>query len=255
MTVCLRSELLSRHGFRHGFSLRAGGVSQGAFESMNLGRGLGDAPDHVAENHRRLASIIGYAPERLYEVTQVHGAHVEHVAIQVSASEFLSREADALLLSEPDYAVGVRTADCVAVLLADPQSGQVAAAHAGWRGVVQQVVPRAVAALCASACADPARLLAAVLPHIGESAFEVGPDVAAQIAASVPSGASPIVPGPKPRVSLQRCIEGQLRAAGLRAERIDVVPGCTYSDPARFFSFRRDGAQTGRHLAVILAGC
>jgi copper oxidase (laccase) domain-containing protein len=131
----------------------------------------------------------------------------------------------------------------------------VAAVHAGWRGTVQHVVTRAVELLCARSGATPARLLAAVFPHIGVEAFEVGPEVAAQIEASAPGAGAVVVLRQRPHADLRRALLWQLEAAGLRSGRVDSVPGCTYADKARFFSYRRDGARAGRHLAVIVAGC
>jgi YfiH family protein len=132
----------------------------------------------------------------------------------------------------------------------------VAAVHAGWRGTAAQIAPRAVAALCAQAGATPGRLLAALFPHIGSEAFEVGDEVAEQVTASVPGAEGVVLRGAgKPHVDLSCALHAQLRAAGLAAPAIERVPGCTFSDRERFFSYRRDGAASGRHLAVILPRC
>jgi polyphenol oxidase len=145
--------------------------------------------------------------------------------------------------------IGIRVADCAAVLIADPASGAVAAAHAGWRGVVARAVPNVIEAL-----GGPSQLLAAVFPCVGLDAFEVGEEVAQQIAR---------VAGPevvrrssaKPHVDLQRAVYSQLTASGLPAAHVELVIGCTVSEPTAFFSYRRDGGVTGRHLAVILPRC
>jgi YfiH family protein len=254
VSLYLTSRLLADAGFRHGFSLRSGGVSAAPLDSLNLARNLGDDPAAVAENHRRLAQAIGYAPERLFEVSQVHGCAVEQVLARDQPSDLRCREADALLARGPDQAVGVRVADCVPILLAHPRSGAVAAVHAGWRGVAADIVGAAVRALAGSA--QPEELLAAIGPHIGVEAFEVGHEVAEQLARSVPEEARVVIHRePRPHVDLARGVRAQLERAGLRAERIERVPGCTFAEPARFFSFRRDGQSSGRQLAVIVAGC
>jgi YfiH family protein len=256
MALCLRSELLSRHGFVHGFSLRRGGVSRPPFDSLNLARNVGDDPAHVEENLRRFAAAVGFDVARLYEVNQVHAAELARVDPELDPAQFRRTAADALIAAAGGCAVGVRVADCVAVLLADPASGNVAAVHAGWRGAVAQIAPRAVAALCAEASAPPARLLAAMFPHIGVAAFEVGDDVARQIEESAGGESAVVVRGaPKPHVELARLLTVQLRTAGLVADNIERVPGCTFSDSERFFSFRRDGSASGRHLAVIAPRC
>jgi YfiH family protein len=255
VAVCLRSELLSQHGFRHGFSLRHGGVSLPPFDSLNLARTLGDAAEHVAENHRRLAQEVGYDAARLYEVSQVHGARVCALDEHSTPEQLRTYEADALVAAGRGDAAGMRVADCAALLLADPGTGAVAAVHAGWRGTVQGVVGQAVEALCRTSGAKPARLIAALFPHIGADAFEVGPEVAQQIEASAPGAVGVVVQRERPHADLRRALHWQLEHAGLSGSNIDSIPGCTYSDKVRFFSYRRDGARAGRHLAVIVAGC
>jgi hypothetical protein len=139
------------------------------------------------------------------------------------------------------------------LLIADPETGAVAAAHAGWRGVVCGIVGEGVAALSARGI-DPARLLAAIGPHISLEAFEVSDEVAVSIANAARD--PKIVDrgfGERPHVNLRRAIRAQLRGAGLEDLAIDDVRGCTHGDKARFFSFRRDGRQSGRHLAAIVA--
>jgi polyphenol oxidase len=238
--VLLRSALLTEFGFRHGFSLRAGGVSVGPYASMNLGRKVGDDPAAVEENQRRFAAQLGYDAAALCEVEQVHGGVVR------TMPDERDQHGDALLSTRAP--IGIRVADCAAVLIADPASGAVAAAHAGWRGVVAGAVPNAVRAL------GSAGLVAAVFPCIGVDAFEVGEDVAQQIAQA--TGDDVVRRGTgRPHVDLQRAVYSQLIAGGLLAAHVELVTGCTVSEPSRFFSYRRDGGVTGRHLAVILPRC
>jgi YfiH family protein len=256
VTSCLRSELLSRAGFRHGFSLRTGGVSQAPFAALNLARNVGDAPEAVRENHRIFAAELGFAPERLYEVSQVHGAAVERAQPSLAPAEFRQREADALVLLEPGFAIGVRVADCVPLLVAHAGTGAVSAIHAGWRGVVSGVVHAGLEALCKLARAEPRELLCAIGPHIGPESFEVGDEVARELAAAAPPDARVVIARePRPHVNLERAVRAQLLRCGVTPENIERVPGCTFREPQRFFSFRRDGARSGRHLAAIVAGC
>lgn len=242
----LRSRKLEQLGFAHGFSTRAGGVSQGPYASLNLGRSVGDDPEHVAENHRRFAGWAGYAPDALFELSQVHGAVVRRVGPREDPALVRQERGDALV-GEGGAAVSVRTADCVPVLIADPSSRQVAAVHAGWRGVVAEVVPAALRELGAPA----SRLWAAVFPHIRSCCFEVGEEVAEQLARLGPAVARR---APKPYVALDALIAAQLTAAGIPSEQIEQVPGCTRCDAAQFYSFRRDGQASGRHLTVIVSG-
>jgi polyphenol oxidase len=252
MQSVLRSQKLEQLGFAHGFSTRAGGVSQGPYASLNLGRSVGDDLEHVAENHRRFAGWVGYAPDALFELSQVHGASVLRVAQGEDPTWVRGERGDALVGTR-GAAVGVRTADCVPLLIADPVTRHVAAVHAGWRGVVAEVAPVAVRALCEAAGAPASRLWAAIFPHIRSCCFEVGEDVAEQLGRGQP-GVAVARGASKPHVALDALIASQLRAAGLPAEQLDDVPGCTRCDAQQFFSFRRDGQASGRHLTVIISG-
>ena len=255
MQVVVRSELLASAGFAHGFSLRYGGVSRAPYESLNLGRSVGDDPQSVADNHRRLAQAVGYAPERLFELGQVHGRRVRAVAAAELPDAVRAESGDALCAHQAGVVVGIRSADCLPLLLADPETRAVAAVHAGWRGTVAGVVPAAVDALRTLSQAPSTRLLAALFPHIRSCCFEVGEEVAQQLSAA--SRAQDVVlrsQRPKPHAELSRVVHAQLLAAGIEPARVDDVPGCTCCEAARFFSYRRDGQASGRHLAVIAAG-
>lgn len=247
-----KSQLLGREGFRHGFSTRHGGVSEAPFDTMNLARAVGDDPSRVEENYRRFAAMVGVDPAAVRETSQVHGANVLRAAPGDDVPRTRALEADALVATDAGVVVAVRVADCVPILLADPDSGAVAAVHAGWRGAVLGVLDRAIDALVGSGT-TPSRLIAAIGPHIGPESFEVGEDVAAEIEAAA-RGESVVVRGyDKPHVDLGRVIEAQLRARGVHERRIERVFGCTYANATDFHSFRRDGKRSGRLLAAIEA--
>ncbi len=246
MVDVLQSPLLRGAGFAHGFTLRTGGVSQGPFATANFGRDVGDDPAAVEENHRRLASNLGF--ERLFEVRQVHGRSIRSVEPDEDPAQVRRDEADGLIATRSGLALGVRVADCVPVLLANPVNGAVAAVHAGWRGIEARIVPAAVEGL-----GGGDRLLVALGPHIRQANFEVGPEVAERLA-SVAHGQDVVAAGgARPHVDLARILRAQLAAAGIDADRIDDVGGGTFAEPARFFSYRRDGGRTGRHIAAIVA--
>jgi YfiH family protein len=246
-TLVVRARRMQAEGFAHGFSTRLGGASDAPFDTLNLGRSVGDSLDRVLENHRRLAAAVGYAPESLYERSQVHGAAVYVVREGDDPASVREGASDALVTRVHGTAVGVRVADCVPVLLADRATGAVAAAHAGWRGVVAGVVPAALEALGGRA----EDVIAAIGPSIGPCCFEVGDDVAAQVA---DAGGDGIVlrRGPeKPHVDLWRAVEHQLYRAGVQV--IDTLGVCTVCESEQCFSYRRDGAKSGRMLGVIVA--
>ena len=237
----------------HGFSTREGGVSQGPFASLNLAQGAGDGPEAVAENLRRLAAAAGARLERLHTVSQVHGDAVREAAAGEGSAAGTAPgpegEADALWTAEPGAWVGVRTADCVPVLLVDPDGRRVAAVHSGWRGTDARIAARAVEAL-ARAGSAPARLLAAVGPCIQRCCYEVDAPLARRFDAGFGPGVAE-VHGEKGRLDLPAAVRRTLEAAGVPATHVDVLPHCTACDARRFFSHRRDAGRTGRHLNFV----
>jgi polyphenol oxidase len=240
----LCSAQLTQLGFRHGFSLK--GLSEESPCPKER-----DRRKHVP--YEAMAVTVGYPKQALYEVDQVHGGAVRVIQGGEAAADIRSEKADALVARDAPGVVGVRVADCVALLLADADSGAVAAVHAGWRGVVARVVPAAVEALCTDANARPERIFGAVSPHIRRCCFEVGRDVAEQLAAVCPSQNAVDTSFERPHVDLAAIIRGQLRQCGVPDAHIDDLGGCTRCEAACFHSFRRDGAEAGRHLAVIAA--
>lgn len=232
-------------------STRRGGVSRAPFDSMNLRpAGLrGDAVDEPAsihENQRRFASWLEGAQPVFLD--QVHGSAVVRLGRADLARGLAHPQADASVTTERGIACTVLVADCLPVLMAAPGGRGVAAAHAGWRGLAGGVVEAALSALCQAADCRPDEVSVWLGACIGPSAFEVGDDVRQAFG---PAGEPSFHPGP---------VEGKWLAdlpalARLRLGQAGVgqVAGgqwCTHSDPARFFSFRRDKV-TGRHAAAI----
>jgi hypothetical protein len=188
----------------------------------------------------------------IVQVKQVHGADAIDAALAGP-----DRSADALVARAGvgAVAVGVRVADCVPLLVGDEVTGDVAAIHAGWRGIVAGVVRAGVERLGAGGSRSGSmRLVAAIGPCIGPCCFEVGRDVAEQIV-QASHGAHVVTAerGDKAYVDLRAAVRAQLVAAGVKGTRIDDVAGCTKHEIARFHSFRRDGPSSGRMLAAIAA--
>lgn len=242
----LESHALGRAGFRHGFFTREGGVSEGAYASANFSYGVGDDAHRVDENFRRAEAALGLSPGRLVFLSQVHGNAVLELSADQTRDSARENEGDALVSGCAELGLGVRTADCIPILIGDPETGRAAAVHAGWRGLVRGVIFETVRRMPTAR-----RLIAAIGPHIGPLAFEVSADVAGELLACS-TARNPVSReyGAKPHVDLAQIAVAQLERAGVAT--IDVVGGCTASEPARFFSFRRDGARSGRHLSAIV---
>lgn len=230
---------------RHGFTLRSGGVSEGKRSTLDLGP-ASDASADVHENRARLARAVGLPPDRLVLAEQVHGSTV------VRASPGSVPEADALWTDAGDTWIGIRTADCVPVLLCSEDGSRVAAVHSGWRGTAARIAEAAVAEL-GRAGATARTLRAAIGPAIGVCCYEVSEDLAARFADAFGPEVVRREEG-RPRLDLRLAVRRTLTAAGVPEAHIEDVPGCNACDAARFFSHRRDRGGTGRHLAFIAPG-
>jgi YfiH family protein len=230
---------------RHGFTLRSGGVSEGKRSSLDLGP-AGDAGPDVRENRLRLARAAGLSPEALVLADQVHGTRV------VRGRPGEVPEADALWTDSADAWVGIRTADCVPILLSSEDGARVAAVHSGWRGTAGRIAEVAVATLAREGV-KPGTLRAAIGPCIGVCCYEVGEDLAERFADAF--GIDVVRrDGPRPHLDLRLAVRRTLEQAGIAGAHIEDVPGCNSCDARRFFSHRRDQGGTGRHLAFIAPG-
>lgn len=262
--VMLRSVLLSRVGVAHGFSTRLGGVSSGVFSSLNFGNpgdlapDRRDSPANIRENQRRALRAIGCERREVVEVWQVHGSavHVRRLGEARAASGPAAAgseiKADAIVSDDAGCVVGVRVADCAPILLSSSDGRIVAAVHAGWRGMIEGVLPAAVRTMQELGARG---IVAAIGPCISVDAFEVGDEVAAEFdrvfGARASSGVVRRQAGAKAHVDLKLALRLQLLREELGADEVETLPHCTVRDRALFFSHRRDGGVTGRMLAMI----
>jgi YfiH family protein len=240
-------------GIRHAFFTRGGGVSDGIYASLNGGPGSEDAPANVSENRARMAAMLGVRPDRFLTAYQVHSPDVVTIERPWTAQE--RPRADAIVTRTPGLAIGVTTADCGPVLLADQQAGVIGAAHAGWRGAATGILEATIAAM--ERCgADRARMVAALGPMIRQPNYEVGPELVARFTAEDGTNARFFQPSPRPDhalFDLPGYIAARLARAGVA--RVEDLGHCTYGDPARFFSYRRSTHHQerdyGRHINAI----
>jgi YfiH family protein len=254
MTHPLQSPLLASSGFSHGFFTRQGGVSRAPFDSFNVAASVGDDPANVRTNVGRAAEALGVPPARLYYLSQVHGVAAVSLTGNEVPDDVVQLRGDITLSDVPGVACAVRSADCGTLLIADRVSGAVCAVHSGWRGTVQGAAAAGIEALrgLIGARGD---LVVAVGPLIEACCFEVGDDVAAELAACSSRGERAVDRSrEKPHVDLRTILDAQLADAGVALGSIDHVRGCTVCDRERFFSFRRDAKQSGRLLSAIVAG-
>jgi len=244
-------------GIRHGFFTRSGGVSYGVYATLNGGVGSNDAPDNVTENRARMAVALGVKPDRLLTAYQIHSPDVV-VADKPWTQESRPR-ADAIVTRTPHLAIGVSTADCGPLLLADAEAGVIGAAHAGWRGALTGVIEAAVAAM-EKLGADRSRMVAALGPTISQVNYEVGPEFVARFEAADSDNARFFVASTRAghaMFDLNGYIADRVQRAGI--VNFEDLGLCTCAEPERFFSYRRTTklgeADYGRHInAIALTG-
>jgi polyphenol oxidase len=233
-------------GCRYAFFTRHGGVSQGAWASLNVGRRVGDTDLAVAENRRRVRQRLGLA--ELLSARQVHGCGISRWDGPESPVEEVA-DCDALLSNRPGLGLMVQQADCQAVLLFDPRNRAIAAVHCGWRGSVQGIIGQTVAAMAGAYGSDPAELLAAISPSLGPCCAEFVNHRQELPAEFLPFRLA------ADHFDFWQISAGQLQAAGVQAGRIRLAGVCTSCNDD-YFSYRRscrDGdGRTGRHCSVIV---
>ncbi len=249
----LIASALASPRLRHGFFTRQGGVSEGLYQSLNCGFGSADRHDCVAENRGRAMAMLGVDAGDLATVHQKHTNAV--VAVDARWPEDRRPVADAMVTVQPGRALGILTADCAPVLLADADAKVVAAAHAGWRGAIGGVVENTVAAMVAAG-ARRQHIAAAIGPCIAQDSYQVGAEFVAVFTAqdagnaryfSAPDGEG------RQHFDLTAYVAGRLAAAGVG--QIEVVEADTCADEQRFFSFRRatrrGESDYGRQISAI----
>lgn len=255
----------------HGFSTRPGGASDLEGEKvLNLWFTDWDSRENVLENRRRFQSALGSANLPLVTLKQIH-SDVIHVFDSAPAN---TCHGDAAITNRPGLLLAVQTADCVPILLADPRKRAIAAVHAGWRGTLARILAKTIGAMQMHFGSNPRDLLAAVGPCIGPCCYEVGTEVATQFLSQFPDAPSyfdelrtgdepnPLQwlnmapPGhqPPPRnvlLDLRKANRSQLLAAGLQQRNVSFVDLCTACRSELLFSYRKEGAATGRLMSAI----
>jgi len=255
--MLITSDILALTGVSHAFFTRAGGVSGGLYGSLNGGIGSQDAAENVAENRARMAAALEVEPHRFLTAYQVHSPNV--VVVETPWALDARPKADAMVTRMRALAIGITTADCGPVLFAEPQSGVIGAAHAGWRGALAGVLEATVDAMTRLG-ARRHLIRAAIGPMIRQPNYEVGPDLIARFAAEDQASQRFFVAAPRhghALFDLAGYIGARLGRSGV--DRVEDLGLCTYADPERFFSYRRSThlgePDYGRHVnAIMLSG-
>ncbi len=230
----IRSALLESRGIAHSFFTRQGGVSEGVYASLNGGAGSADDPEVVAQNKSRMALALGVPAQNLLIPYQIHSAQ----AASVDASWTQRPHCDSVVTATRGLALGVTGADCGIVLFCDPGAQVIAAAHAGWKGALEGVLDATLEQMERLGASRPA-IRAVLGPTIAQASYEVGPEFVARFKAQEAGAARFFVSGASDRAffDLPGFIGDRLARAGIGAfENLGLD---TYSDEARFYSYRR----------------
>lgn len=250
-SICAPIRAKSLGAIPHGFLGRRGGVSSGAYASLNTGIGSDDSPAAIAENRRRATESV-LAGAQLVGLYQIHSA--EAVTITAPVDDAFRPRADALVTNRPGLALGILTADCAPVLFADVDAGVVGAAHAGWKGALGGVTDATILAMEAIG-ARRDRIVAAVGPCIARASYEVDSAFIQRFCEADPENERFFADGRADhfQFDLESYVVSRLAVAGLG--RVEALGLDTYADPDRFFSYRRAthrGEPTyGRQISII----
>ena len=250
--IYMRSDRLP---VRHAFTTRYGGVSRGEWATLNLASSRGDDPEAVRENYRRVAALLGAEIDGCCVTRQVHGAEVRVVtaADRHAAMSAVPYEADGLVTAERGLPLLCFVADCVPVLLADPEAGVAAAVHCGWRSSVADILGIALERMRGLG-ASPARIRAAIGPSIGPCCFETDRDVPDAVSAWL-GGAEGLVTARadgKYLVDLRGANARRLRQLGVPEAQIDVSDECTFCRHDKYWSHRWTRGRRGSQAAGIV---
>lgn len=241
---------LDEHNITHGVFTRMGGVSPEPWKSLNTGGNLGDEPFNVHENHRRILNAMGVSGQNLYDVWQVHSDRI--VTANAPRGMNPHQKADGILCNVPGISLLMRFADCVPILLYDPQKRVVGAVHAGWKGTALRIAGKAVVEMQLQYSCDPGDLIACIGPSIGVCHYEVGQDVVEAFSSFPGSQKDSIFTseGGTMHLDLWKANELALKDAGVKL--VETAGICTACNTGEWYSHRAEHGSTGRFAAAIV---
>ena len=253
----VKSEILS---YPHGFSTRTGGVSEGIYESLNLGMNRGDDPENVKENYRRFLQSCDIEAEEFVCGQQVHGNNVmivrkEHARKSYGYDELF--QADGYVTAEEGVPLVIFIADCIPLLMADEKAGVVAAVHSGWRSTVLDIEREAVNRMLELG-ANKERIKACIGPAIGRCCFEVGEEVIEEVDRLLEGDAADLYnrnDNGKYMLDLKGVVKRSMLNTGLSEKNIDIIEDCTMCMPHKYWSHRYTGGNRGSQAAIIMKPC
>lgn len=259
LTVLCFENLSHYQGIRHFVSTRTGGFSDPPFDSLNLGFHVGDDPEHVLKNRKRLAATIGIPLDHATIGRQIHSGNVTIISEESRGKGCAHHNGainatDAMVTAVPDICVMILVADCVPMLFLDPVRRVIGVAHAGWNGTLQCVAQNTVRVMEKAFGSSPQDIVVGMGPSIGPCCYEVGPEVISRIQSTFHTTKEYIVNESKDGkgyFDLWKANLKQLLHAGVEGNNIEMAQRCTCHNPELFFSHRHQKGDTGRFGAGI----
>jgi len=241
--------LLSKNLTQAVFS-RQGGVSPVPWDSLNLGNTVGDDTTRIEENKTKLLSSIGYFPNQLAQIQQVHSAHVKVVDKPVNRNDMLS-QGDAMISNKPGLLMLMRFADCVPILFYDPEKNAAGIAHAGWKGTVKEVAISAVSKMQEQFGTNPSDLIVGIGPSVGPDHYEIGEDVVEEVKRTFPHSWDKLLITVLDKVKLDLWEANRISLIKAGVNHIEMAEICTACNVDDWYSHRAEKGKTGRFAAVI----
>lgn len=237
---------------RHGFSTRHGGVSRLPLDSLNLSHVHWDTSERVEENRRLFLAALDLEIESLATLSQIHSDQV-HILEEKPVQWNRQTRGDAMISRRPGVSLGIQVADCFPVLIVDPMTECIAAAHAGWRGILSGIVPKTAERMKSAYGCAAENFLVAIGPGIGACCFEVGAEVWEAFETEFPGANLVHRSGAEGKylVDLGQALKTQLTGLGIPGDRVYDLEACTRCNPDQFFSYRGEGPRSGRMMGII----
>ncbi len=237
-----RYSILNCPGLVHGFSTRKGGFSKRPYDSLNMGLNCGDNKETVLRNRELFFSTLAIDPKQVAYPAQVHSGHVA-----IADKPGIYKQTDALICNIPGLFITIQTADCFPVFLFDPVQKTWAIIHSGWRGTNKGISVSTIEMMKKQFDCNPETVIAAIGPGVQTNQYQVDEKTAANF-----DPAYLIDDGPGHYLlDIQGCIYKQLLDAGLLIKNIERDKSCTFLQKDTFYSYRRDGHNSGRMMGVI----
>ncbi len=256
----LTFDIFKNHPLIAAVSTRLGGVSEAPFDTLNMGLHVGDDPETVVENRKRFFRVLGSDASRLICANQVHGTHIEVVGKKDCGRGALSMETaipatDGLITAEKQVPIIMNFADCTPLLFYDPVKEVIGLSHGGWRGTAGNIAGKTIEKMETEFGCQREHILCAIGPAIGKECFEVGGEVIEAFSHLFSAADMETLSAAKPNGKYLFDLRGANRLlmeqAGIPKDHIEDCGICTYCRDDLFYSYRKSGGKTGRHMAVL----